>query len=212
MPQVLDVASRKSFWPVSTFQPTFTDNSEIHGDVSSTTPKLKYDYPVHAGVQEHTCYMKELHDAKRMPRQFMDCVDGAAFPGQGTDEVDRLLHMRRAARFPRRPPEELALEPAGKIRITLVEALPSVLPVFFKQLIDYTKSTFKESKFDILTQTMVKEVKEKSVVLQMPDRSIVEVPCRMAVWAAGNKGRHITQDLMGKLRSAPTNSRVSSSA
>lgn len=28
------------------------------------------------------------------------------------------------------------------------------------------------------------QVKEKSVVLQLPDKSIVEVPCGMVVWAA----------------------------
>lgn len=56
--------------------------------------------------------------------------------------------------------------------------------MFSKQLIDYTESTFKESKIEILTKTMVKEVKEKSVVLQMPDKSIQEVPCGMVVWAA----------------------------
>jgi NADH dehydrogenase FAD-containing subunit len=49
-------------------------------------------------------------------------------------------------------------ELADKIKITLVEALPSVLPMFSKRLIEYTMSTFKESKIDILTQTMVKEV------------------------------------------------------
>lgn len=75
-------------------------------------------------------------------------------------------------------------ELASKIRISLVEALPSVLPMFSKQLIDYTESTFKESKIDILTKTMVKEVKERSVVLQMPDKSIREVPCGIVVWAA----------------------------
>ena len=47
---------------------------------------------------------------------------------------------------------------AGRVRITLVEALPSVLPMFSKQLIAYTESTFKESKIDIMTKTMVKEV------------------------------------------------------
>jgi NADH dehydrogenase FAD-containing subunit len=49
-------------------------------------------------------------------------------------------------------------ELAGRIRITLVEALPSVLPMFSKQLIEYTESTFKEEKIEILTKTMVKEV------------------------------------------------------
>ena len=50
-------------------------------------------------------------------------------------------------------------ELAAKVRITLVEALPSVLPTFSKQLIEYTVSTFKESKIDIMTKTMVKEVR-----------------------------------------------------
>ena len=75
-------------------------------------------------------------------------------------------------------------ELADSIKITLVEALPSVLPMFSKQLIEYTESTFKEAKIDIMTKTMVKEVKEKSVVLQMPDKSVKEVPCGMVVWAA----------------------------
>lgn len=75
-------------------------------------------------------------------------------------------------------------ELASRMKITLVEALPSVLPMFSKTLIQYTESTFKEAKIDILTKTMVKEIKEKSVVLQMPDKTITEVPCGMVVWAA----------------------------
>lgn len=115
-------------------------------------------------------------------------------------------------------------ELAGRIRITLVEALPSVLPMFSKQLINYTESTFKESKIDIMTKTMVKEVKDKSVVLKMPNGEIKDVPCGMVVWAAvryilvllgrllmytsqGNTGRQITRDLMGKLPQAQTNKR-----
>ena len=62
--------------------------------------------------------MKELSDAERMQRQFMDCafycpvflyggcwciillgssigVESAAFPGQSQEEIDRLLHMVR---------------------------------------------------------------------------------------------------------------------
>jgi NADH:ubiquinone reductase (non-electrogenic) len=75
-------------------------------------------------------------------------------------------------------------ELASRMKITLVEALPSVLPMFSKALIEYTVSTFKAAKIDILTKTMVKEVKDKSVILQMPDKSVKEVPCGMVVWAA----------------------------
>ena len=75
-------------------------------------------------------------------------------------------------------------ELSNNIKISLVEALPSVLPMFSKKLVDYTESTFKEAKIDILTKTMVKEIKEKSIVVQGPDGVKREVPCGMVVWAA----------------------------
>jgi NADH:ubiquinone reductase (non-electrogenic) len=208
---------------------TFSDNSEIQGQVSSTT--IPYDYLVYAvgaetqtfgipGVKEHSCFMKELSDAERMQRQFMDCVETAAFPGQSQEEIDRLLHMIVVGGGPTGIELSGELhdfleddlknwypELAGKIRITLVEALPSVLPMFSKQLIEYTESTFKQSKIEILTKTMVKEIKDKSVMLQMPDKNIVEVPCGMVVWAAGNVGRQITRDLMAKMPTTQTNKR-----
>ena len=81
---------------------TFADTSEIQGAVSNTT--IPFDYLVYAvgaevqtfnipGVREHACLMKELEDAEKMQRRFMDCMESAAFPGQTPDEVKRLLHM-----------------------------------------------------------------------------------------------------------------------
>ncbi|KAJ3740076.1 pyridine nucleotide-disulfide oxidoreductase-domain-containing protein [Lentinula detonsa] len=208
---------------------TFEDDTEIKGEVSHTT--ISYDYLVHAvgaevqtfgipGVQEKACFMKELSDAEIMQRRFKDCIESAAFPGQDSTEIDRLLHIVIVGGGPTGIEvsgeihdfleDDLKAwypELAGRIRISLVEALPSVLPMFSKQLIEYTESTFKESKIEILTKTMVKEVKDKSVVLQMPDKSIQEVPCGMVVWAGGNKGRKITQDLMAQYPNVQTNRR-----
>ncbi|KAJ6475809.1 pyridine nucleotide-disulfide oxidoreductase-domain-containing protein [Mycena vitilis] len=208
---------------------SFIDNSDIQGSVSSTT--ISYDYLVYAvgaevqtfgipGVQEHACFMKELQDAEKMQRRFLDCLESAAFRGQSEAEIERLLHIVVVGGGPTGVElsgelhdfleEDLKSwypELAGKIRISLVEALPSVLPMFSKRLIEYTMSTFKESKIDILTQTMVKEVKERSVTLAMPDKSVVEMPCGMVVWAGGNKGRKITQDLMAQLATEQTNKR-----
>lgn len=87
------------------------------------------------------------------------------------------------------------------------------------KLISYTESTFKENKIDILTKTMVKEIKPGSVVVQKEDKSLVELPCGVVVWAGvrrhpihssscladafgvmqGNKARSITVDLMKAL-------------
>ena len=55
--------------------------------------------------------------------------------------------------------------------------------MFSRQLIGYTESTFKENKIDLLTRTMVKEVKEKSVVVQDPNGKRVEIPFGLLVWA-----------------------------
>ncbi|OBZ77511.1 External alternative NADH-ubiquinone oxidoreductase, mitochondrial [Grifola frondosa] len=208
---------------------TFADTSEIQGLVSTTT--VPYDYLVFAvgaevqtfnipGVRENACFMKELEDAEKMQRRFLDCLESAAFPGQSQAEINRLLHMVVVGGGPTGIElsgelhdfleEDLKSwfpELANSVHITLVEALPSVLPSFSKQLIDYTESTFKAAKIDILTKTMVKEVREKSVILQKPDKSIVEVPCGLVVWAAGNKLRQVTRDLMDKLPEHQTNKR-----
>ncbi|KAJ2928993.1 hypothetical protein H1R20_g8098, partial [Candolleomyces eurysporus] len=206
---------------------TFTDNSEIKGATSSTS--IKYNYLVYVvgvevqtfnipSVKKHAVFMKELQDAERMQCRFMDCLETATFPGQSPEEVDHLLHMVVVSGGPTSVELSGKLHDflgddlkswypklAGKVKITLVEALPSMLPMFSKQLISYTKSTFKESKTNILTKMMVKEVKECSVVLQMPNKSIKEVPCGLVVWAAGNKGRKIMQDLMAELPADQTN-------
>lgn len=85
------------------------------------------------------------------------------------------------------------------MRITLIEALSSVLPMFSKELISYTESTFKKEKIGIMTDTMVKEVRDKSVIVRRPDGSEAEIPCGILLWAGGNKPRKLTTDLMEKL-------------
>ncbi|KAI9457622.1 NADH dehydrogenase, partial [Lactarius psammicola] len=208
---------------------TFADETEVQGEVSSTT--IPFDYLVYAvgaetqtfgipGVKEHACFMKEIQDAERFKRRFMDCVESAGFPGQSEVEIERLLHMVVVGGGPTGIEVSGELhdfleddlkswypELSNKIKITLIEALPSVLPMFSRELIDYTVSTFKESKIDILTGTMVKEIKDKSVVLQMPDKSIKEVPVGMVVWAGGNKARAVSVDLMSRLPDAQKNKR-----
>ncbi|KIY52174.1 FAD/NAD(P)-binding domain-containing protein [Fistulina hepatica ATCC 64428] len=201
---------------------TFSDLSPIRGQISETT--IAYDYLVYAigaevqtfgipGVQDKACFMKELKDAENMQSRFLDCLESAGFPGQSEEEIDRLLHMvvvgggptgiEVSAEIRDFLEEDLRSwypELAQHIRISLVEAMPSVLPMFSKQLIEYTVSSFRKHKIDVLTGTMVKEVKDKSVVLQMPDKSIQEVPCGLVIWAGGNKQRDVTRDLMVKLK------------
>jgi NADH:ubiquinone reductase (non-electrogenic) len=92
---------------------------------------------------------------------------------------------------------------AGAPTVTLVEALPNVLPSFSKQLIDYTESTFKEEKITIKTKTAVKKVTDKTIEAEFtgPDgkKSIEVLSYGLLVWATGNAVRPIVKDLMSKI-------------
>ncbi|CUA71118.1 NADH dehydrogenase [Rhizoctonia solani] len=208
---------------------TFADNSPVKGGVSSTT--IPYDYLVYAvgaetqtfgipGVREHACFMKELHDAEKLRTTIMDCIESAAFKDQSDDEIDRLLHCVVVGGGPtgvelsgelhdflKEDLENWYPDIAPRLRITLIEALPNVLPTFSRELIKYTESTFKENKIDVMTKTMVKEIKEKSVTVQNATGERVEIPFGAIVWAAGNVGRPITRKLMEHFPEHQTNKR-----
>ena len=98
-------------------------------------------------------------------------------------------------------------EVSDRLRITLIEALPNVLPAFSKQLIQYTESQFKENKIDVLTRTMVKDVLPDHVVVQDANKEIKEIPYGLLVWATGNTSRQITRNLLARLPEVQTQKR-----
>ncbi|KAJ2353882.1 NADH:ubiquinone oxidoreductase [Coemansia sp. RSA 2618] len=96
---------------------------------------------------------------------------------------------------------------AHRVRITLVEALPNVLPAFDKKLIDYTQSTFSENQITILTRTMVKEVNDKSFIVQNADGSRSEIPYGLLVWATGIKAQPVVNRIREQYPDVQTNGR-----
>ncbi|KAM0754869.1 putative NADH dehydrogenase [Meredithblackwellia eburnea MCA 4105] len=207
----------------------FSDTSEIKGAVTGT--EIGYDYLVYAigaenqtfgikGVRENACFLKEVSDAEKVRVRLMDCIESANFAGQTQEEIDRLLSfvvvgggptgVEYAGELHDFLVDDLSNwypELAGRIKITLIEALPNVLPMFSKQLIDFTMSTFQENKIDIATKTMVKEVKEKVIIAQNEKKEIVEYPYGLLVWATGNTARPVTRDLMAKIGDAQNSRR-----
>jgi len=128
------------------------------------------------GVREHSCFLKEVGDAQAIRKRIMDCCEKATFKGQSLSEIKRLLHMVVVGGGPtgvefagelqdffQEDLKKWIPEIAEHFKVTLVEALPNVLPMFSKQLIDYTEKTFREETINIRTKTMVKKVTEKSI-------------------------------------------------
>lgn len=202
-----------------------SDNSEIKGQ--SSEQELSYDKLVIAvgaenatfgipGVKEHSCFLKEVGDAQRIRKQIMDCIETATFKDQSPEEKKRLLHMVVVGGGPtgvefagelqdffEEDIKKWVPEIADDFKVTLIEALPNVLPSFSKQLIDYTESTFKEEKITILTKTAVKNVTDKTVEAEAtgPDgkKTKLVMPYGLLVWATGNAVRPVVRDLMAQI-------------
>lgn len=200
------------------------DDSEIKGNNSST--EVAYDHLVVGvgaenatfgipGVREHSCFLKEVGDAQAIRKRIMDCCETATFKDQAPEEVKRLLHMVVVGGGP------TGVEFAGELqdffnndlkkwipeiqnnfKVTLVEALPNVLPMFSKQLIDYTEKTFDEEAIEIRTKTMVKEVTDKVIKAEHTnakgEKIIETIPYGLLVWATGNAVRPVVKDLMSQ--------------
>ncbi|KAJ9116178.1 hypothetical protein QFC20_000858 [Naganishia adeliensis] len=208
---------------------TFRDASETNEEHKEVT--INYDYLVYGvgaenqtfgikGVKEYGCFLKELKDADKIRRKLLDCIETASFTGQSEEEINRLMHMVVVGGGPTGVEYAGELhdfliddlrkwypEIADKLRITLIEALPNVLPAFSKRMIEYTESTFKTNKIDVMTRTAVKDVREKSVLVQDANKNTHEIPYGLLVWATGNTARELSRKLMGKLPEHQTNRR-----
>jgi NADH:ubiquinone reductase (non-electrogenic) len=201
------------------------DNSDIKGSTANT--EVSYDKLVIAvgaenatfgipGVREHSCFLKEIGDAQQIRKRIMDCVETATFKDQSPEEVERLLHMVVVGGGPTgvefagelqdffdQDIKKWVPEISDKFHVTLVEALPNVLPSFSKQLIEYTESTFKEEKITIKTKTAVKKVTDKTIEAEStgPDgkKSTEVMSYGLLVWATGNAVRPVVKDLMSQI-------------
>ena len=146
----------------------------------------------------------------------MDCVETATFKDQSSPEMERLLHMVVVGGGPTgvefagelqdffdQDLRKWVPEIADRFKVTLIEALPSVLPSFSKQLIDYTEKTFQDEKIEVKLKTMVKKVTDRAIEAEStaPDGSKVleTIPYGLLVWATGNAVRPVIKDLMGQI-------------
>lgn len=205
---------------------TITDATELAGSPTTTTT-LNYDYLVVGvgaenqtfgikGVRENACFLKETWDAQKIRTKIMDCIETAQFKTQSDEERARLLHMvvvgggptgiEFAAELRDFFNEDLLdwyPEIRDKFKVTLVEALPTVLPMFSKQLIGYTESNFKKQDITIHTKTMVKEVTDRSITCEVtrPDgtKATEVVPYGLLVWATGNTPRPLIRSMMSSI-------------
>ncbi|KAG4300737.1 hypothetical protein PCK1_003166 [Pneumocystis canis] len=201
------------------------DSSNIDGDAAEM--KLSYDYLVIgigaenqtfgiSGVNKYANFLKEISDARRIRSKIMECIKAALFKEQTNEEKQRLLSMvvvgggptgiEFAAELSDFFEEDLKKwypEISNIFKIKLIEALPSVLPMFSKTLINYTEAVFKEENIEIFTKSVVKSVADKYITVETTtsdNKKVTQkIPYGLLVWATGNSPRSVIKNLISKI-------------
>ena len=161
------------------------------------------------GVYEHAHFLKEIVDARRIRAAVIDAFESACNPGQSEAERKRLMNFVVVGGGP--TGVEFAAELADlvhqdlhtsfpqlktQVKIQLVEAMDKVLGMFDKRISDFTAENFKREQIDVLSNTMVKEVREREILVQRRGSKTVEsIPCSLVVWATGIKCRPVVNKL-----------------
>ena len=146
------------------------------------------------GVREHALFLKELSDARAIRQRIIDCFERAATPLQPEEERRRLLHfivvgggptgVEFAAELHDFLVEDLrrtygAL--ADEARITVVNASEQLLNAFDAGLGAYATRRFRRNGIEVLGGTLVREVRERAVVLSDGR----ELGAGLVVWSTG---------------------------
>lgn len=183
---------------------------------------LKYDYLVNGvgaqpttfgipGVFENASFLKEISDAQEIRMKIMTSIEKAASLSPNDPERKRLLSfvvvgggptgVEFAAELRDYVDQDLHKwmpELSKEIKVTLVEALPNILNMFDKSLVDYAEDLFKQEKIDLKLKTMVKNVDKTNITAKCGDE-LQDVPYGVLVWATGNAPRDVSKNLMNKL-------------
>ena len=123
------------------------------------------------GVEEHALFLKELVDGRNIRERIISCLERADLPGITMTERARLLHFMIVGGGPTgvefaaelhdlidESMEQNYPELSGFVKITLYEALPTILGAFDVQLRDYTMRHFNRQGIDLQLNKRVKRV------------------------------------------------------
>ncbi|KAE8366257.1 hypothetical protein BDV27DRAFT_143771 [Aspergillus caelatus] len=164
------------------------------------------------GVNEHACFLKTISDAQKVRNRIVDRIEAASFKDKSTEDIQKQLQVvvvgggptgvEFAAELQDFVDEDLKKQIPNikdEFQVTLIEALPNVLPMLSKELIDYTEAKLKEQTIRVMTKTAVKRVNEGSVEVEITnaegEEELRTIPYGLLVWATGNKPKEIVEDL-----------------
>ncbi|WBW74420.1 external mitochondrial NADH dehydrogenase (ubiquinone) Nde1/Nde2 [Schizosaccharomyces osmophilus] len=196
-------------------------------DGQELVEQINYDYLVSSvgaetqtfgipGIEEHGCFLKEMWDSQKIRTRIMKCLEQAQFKNLDPETRRRYVHFvvvgggptgmefaGEMADFIKDDLKSWYPELANDFSVTLIEALPSVLPMFSSKLREYTKSLFAKTNINIRTNTALKEVTPDNIIVEVkdPEGNKVEeaIPFGLLVWAGGNRPRPLINKVIHSL-------------
>ncbi|MGL4553008.1 MAG: FAD-dependent oxidoreductase, partial [Gemmataceae bacterium] len=146
------------------------------------------------GAREHCFFLKEIEEARAIRQRLIANLERAGLPGVPDDERRRLLHFvavgagPTGVRFAAEVYDLLTAdlrrlypEIAGLVRVTVVEAGPSLLVAFDERLREYTARQFGRRGIAVRTGCVVAEVGPGWVRLKSGE----VLPAGLVLWCAG---------------------------
>ena len=186
-----------------------------NGIIDDVPFRLEYDILVIAvgavnntynipGVEQHALFLKELLDARAIRERIIDCFERASQPALSEDRRKHLLHFVVVGGGPtgvefaaemhdfiredlRKPYSPLI----PHVKITILEAGPSILNTFDGVLSDYTARFFRRQQIEVRTNSPVTRVETDAIVLKNGDI----VPYGLLVWSTGIGPTKLVQSL-----------------
>lgn len=147
------------------------------------------------GAAEYALFLRELSDARAIRQKILDNFEQASLPYQPEVERKRLLHTvvvgggptgvefaAELADFLSRELKAAYPHIAAEAQITLLEGGTQILSTFDAKLREYTMKVFARQNVTVRTNSFVRKVTPKSVVLASGE----ELCYGLLVWSTGN--------------------------
>ena len=88
--------------------------------------------------------------------------------------------------------KELGID-RNKVKITAIEAMPKVLPMFPEHLADYAKNFLKENQIELMTGTAITAANEEGLMVKVDEEERL-IPGATRVWTAGVRGNKLMEE------------------
>jgi NADH dehydrogenase FAD-containing subunit len=176
------------------------------------------------GVEEFAYFLKEINHAHGIRKRILQNIERAILPSTTPTERERLLHFVVVGGGP--TGVEFAAELAdflksdvlkqypgleefhGLTRVTLLQAAEAILNTYDEKISKYAERHFAKQKIHVITNAVVKKVKQNSVIYEDKNKTEQEVACGLTVWSTGIDTVELVKQLIAKLGPKQYNKRA----